>query len=62
MSSPDVNIEKQKKRHKGPLIGIVAVLVFAGIMALVWAGGDDLTEDDAQDGAAEIEATIEDDG
>lgn len=34
MSSPDTNLEKQQKRHKGPLIGIAVVLVFAGVLFL----------------------------
>ncbi|PWJ18068.1 hypothetical protein [Jannaschia seohaensis] len=32
MSAPDTNIEKQKRHHAGPLIGITAGLVFAGIL------------------------------
>lgn len=58
MSSPETNVDKQVKRHKGPLIGIIAVIVFAGLMAFFWAGGEDLTEDDAQDGAAEVQDTL----
>jgi hypothetical protein len=34
MSAPDTNIEKQKKRHAGPLIGITAGLVFACIIGI----------------------------
>lgn len=58
MSSPETNVDKQVKRHKGPLIGIIAVIVFAGLMAFFWAGGEDLTEDDPQDGAAEVQDTL----
>ena len=29
MSSPDTKIEKQKKRHVGPLIGMVVVAIIA---------------------------------
>ncbi|MCK0122360.1 hypothetical protein MWU61_17530 [Loktanella sp. F6476L] len=29
MSAPDVNIEKQSRRHKGPLIGMAVGLIFA---------------------------------
>ncbi|MEM7709429.1 MAG: hypothetical protein AAF264_01495 [Pseudomonadota bacterium] len=32
MSAPDTNIKKQEKRHAGPLIGIGAGVVFAGIL------------------------------
>ena len=53
MTAPDTNVEKQAKRHKGPLIGIVAVLIAAGIFAVFFAGSDDLNED------ASVEATEE---
>ncbi len=29
MSAPQTNIETQKRRHRGPIIGIIAVVVFA---------------------------------
>lgn len=32
MSAPDTNIEKQKRRHKGVLIGIAGAVIFAGVM------------------------------
>lgn len=37
MSPPDTNIEKQEKRHKGPLLGmpgaiIAAAVIFVGVM------------------------------
>ncbi len=42
MSAPDNRLTKQKRRHRGPLAGIVAVLVFV-LAALLWftAGVDD---------------------
>ncbi|WP_198666036.1 hypothetical protein [Tropicimonas sp. IMCC34043] len=43
MSDPGVDIEVQKKRHKGPLIGMAAAVVFALAAILFWAlasGGD----------------------
>ncbi|MGB3406355.1 MAG: hypothetical protein WBA67_02580 [Jannaschia sp.] len=36
MSAPDTNIEKQKKHHAGPLIGIAAGVVFAGLLLFVY--------------------------
>ncbi|MES2664502.1 MAG: hypothetical protein V4712_00280 [Pseudomonadota bacterium] len=34
MSAPHTNLEKQKRRHKGPLIGIALALLFGlGLMA-----------------------------
>lgn len=29
MSAPNTNLERQKRRHAGPILGIIAVLVFA---------------------------------
>lgn len=34
MTPPDSNLDKQKKRHRGPLLGIAAVLVFVGLLFL----------------------------
>lgn len=59
MTAPKTNVEKQQKRHYGPLIGIVVAVIVAGLLALFWAGGDDITEKDAQDGATEIEQTTQ---
>lgn len=39
MSAPDTNIKKQEENHKGSLIGMKAVLIFAGVLLvglLVW--------------------------
>jgi len=39
MSSTDVALEKQKRRHKGPLVGMAACGVFVGAILfayLVW--------------------------
>lgn len=41
MSAPDTDLEKQRKRHRGPIVGIVVGLVFVAIVALaafVWPG------------------------
>lgn len=35
MSASETNVKKQTKRHKGPLIGMIAVLVFA-LGLFVW--------------------------
>lgn len=35
MAQPDTNVEKQVRRHAGPLIGISAVLVLV-LIALIW--------------------------
>ncbi|QGX99019.1 hypothetical protein EI983_12365 [Roseovarius faecimaris] len=36
MSAPDTNVEKQTKRHKGPLTGMPAAIVLA-VVAIVGA-------------------------
>lgn len=38
MSASQTNIDTQKKRHFGPLIGISAVLIFAAAMLVVYLG------------------------
>ena len=37
MSAPDTNLEKQTKRHKGPLYGIVIVLAFVAALFLAYS-------------------------
>ncbi|QYX58180.1 hypothetical protein K1T73_07395 [Roseovarius sp. SCSIO 43702] len=34
MSAPDTNVKKQEKRHKGPLAGMLAVVIFAGVLLI----------------------------
>lgn len=36
MSAPETNIEKQKKRHRGPLIGFGAAGVFVAIILVYY--------------------------
>ena len=36
MSAPDTNVEKQKRFHKGPLIGMAAAVVFALTLLILW--------------------------
>ena len=36
MSAPQTNIEKQQRRHVGPLVGITACLIFAGVIYLAF--------------------------
>lgn len=48
MSAPDTNLHKQKVRHRGPLMGIAAVLavvvvLFVGYLAYVADTGDEAT-------------------
>lgn len=38
MSAPKTDLEKQEKRHRGPLTGIVGVVVFALVLLLLFVG------------------------
>jgi len=54
MSAPNTNIEKQKRRHIGPLVGMGAVVVFGVGLIIYWqfeeaAGGQPPTSEDAVD-------------
>lgn len=34
MSAPNTNVEKQKRRHKAPLVGMRAILIYAAILLI----------------------------
>lgn len=36
MTAPHTNIEKEKFRHRGPLVGMAAVVLFAGVLFLAY--------------------------
>ena len=36
MSAPNTNIEKQARRHRGPLIGMALAAVFGVLMIVYW--------------------------
>lgn len=53
MSAPDTNIEKQKSRHRGPLIGMAigvgfALLLLFGLMSWLAANGETPAETGTQ--------------
>ncbi|MFN4153178.1 MAG: hypothetical protein ACK4HF_00860 [Paracoccaceae bacterium] len=50
MSAPQTNIEKQKRRHRGPLVGMV-VVVCAVIIGFVWWLGYEAAESDPAQGS-----------
>jgi hypothetical protein len=37
MSSPEPELQKQKRRHRGPLIGMAVVLAFVAILFFGWS-------------------------
>lgn len=58
MSAPNTNIEKQKGRHKGPLVGIAIALAFAAVLFIaffgyVWEPVSDAPEGAVTNSAAE---------
>lgn len=56
MSQPEPDLERQKRRHAGPLIGITAVLIFVAIILTWWFGTE------AVDGNAPVGAETQIDG
>ncbi|NEX47189.1 hypothetical protein [Pseudotabrizicola algicola] len=38
MSAPQTNIDKQQRRHRGPLIGMILVVIAVGIGFVWWLG------------------------
>ncbi|SFP06605.1 hypothetical protein [Tranquillimonas alkanivorans] len=38
MSAPKTNVEKQEKRHKTPLVGMVGVVAFAVVLLVLLTG------------------------
>lgn len=50
MSQPEPDLERQKRRHAGPLIGIAAVLIFVAVI-LTWMFGETATEGQPPAGA-----------
>ncbi|WP_308914919.1 hypothetical protein [Jannaschia sp. LMIT008] len=55
MSAPNTNLEKQEKRHAGPLIGITACIVFAAIIITAYFG---FIAAPAEDGAVDAGAAV----
>ncbi len=57
MSAPDSNVEKQARRHRGPLVGIVVAAIIALIVGLWIRSNNNLTE--ADDAPIEAGETVE---
>ena len=57
MAPPDTNLEKQKRRHKFPLVVMGVVVLLVGVMMLYWLAGLFNPEDEAgsEEGSAPIE-------
>ena len=59
MSAPQTNLEKQERRHAGPLIGIAGCLAFAAILLVAYFGFivEPVEDGDAEAAPAAAEAT-----
>lgn len=38
MSAPNTNVERQKRRHRGPLVGILGGLAFVALLFILYLG------------------------
>lgn len=47
MSAPNTNLDKQRKRHWAPLLGIAAATLFGVIIIVYWIG-EEVVESDPQ--------------
>lgn len=47
MSAPNTNLDKQKRRHWFPLIGMALVVIFGVIMIMFWLGEEAAQSDPA---------------
>ncbi len=57
MSHNDVNIEEQKKRHAGPLIGIGLSVVFGAVLLFLIVSTAFFKGEDPGDGTVQTEGT-----
>lgn len=56
MAAPDTNLEKQKRRHRGPLIGMGVSVVFVAVL-LFWLFGTDSVETPPDGSGSEIDGS-----
>lgn len=57
MSSPDTNIVKQTRRHRGPLIGMVICMIIVGTLFIVFSAAP---PEDISEGAETTEEAVAD--
>jgi hypothetical protein len=57
MSAPRTNIETQKRRHRVPLLGMIAAVVFGVIMIGYWLIEEVTTADNPRETAPRTQAT-----
>lgn len=54
MTPPDADLEKQKRRHRGPLVGIAIVAAFGVGLIVLWVIEVVLTAPDSVDTSEDI--------
>ena len=60
MSAPNTNVEKQEENHKGPLVGMRMVLVYAAILLAAFLAWTAYNGDGAEvEGEAGVSANVE---
>ncbi|TGD64007.1 hypothetical protein EYC08_11270 [Tabrizicola sp. WMC-M-20] len=55
MSAPQTNIDKQKRRHRGPLLGMIVVVIAVGIGFVWWLGYEAAESDPVQGDQTQID-------
>ena len=55
MSAPQTNITKQQRRHRGPLIGMIVVVIAVGIGFVWWLGYEAAESDPPQSPQGQID-------
>lgn len=55
MSAPQTNIEKQKRRHRGPLVGMIIVVLAVGLGYLWWVSYEVAESDPPQGSQTQID-------
>lgn len=55
MSHTDNNVQRQKRRHRGPLIGMAVVVIFALVLLVWWLGYEAYEADGPQGAPAQID-------
>lgn len=59
MSAPDTNVDKQTRRHKAPLVGMVLAIIVVGVLVFAFLGRS--ADDNVEPGSA-APATVGTDG
>jgi len=56
MSAPETNVEKQAKRHKGPLSGMAGGLLFVGVLLVAFMAWTFMQADEPEGAETQIDS------